>query len=223
MNSTPPQSSASLPEADSASATTDPARTALLDALNELLEAERAGARVAMETGRSITDPELAALVEDIHKDEVRWCSMLMRTIKSLGGHALQRDRCVPWQGDGHRRSGRAIEVSEPRPSLGDPQAPGPDSAGRRRTGTRRLDGHAAGPSPEHQPGGGPIHSARHFGAPDGTAGRSVTRAHRAGCADRVHPDALPRGPSSAASRVDSALRPRSRQCTRTTPRRREA
>lgn len=85
MNSTPPQSSASLPAMDSASATTDPARTALLDALNELLEAERAGARVAMETGRSITDPELAALVEDIHKDEVRWCSMLMRTIKSLG------------------------------------------------------------------------------------------------------------------------------------------
>lgn len=85
MNSIPPQSSASLPEADSARATTDSARTALLDALNELLEAERAGARVAMETGRSITAPELAALVEDIHKDEVRWCSMLMRTIKSLG------------------------------------------------------------------------------------------------------------------------------------------
>ncbi|MFN5164568.1 MAG: DUF6306 domain-containing protein, partial [Pseudomonadota bacterium] len=85
MNLIPPQSSASLPEADSARASTDSARTALLDALNELLEAERAGARVAMETGRSITAPELAALVEDIHKDEVRWCSMLMRTIKSLG------------------------------------------------------------------------------------------------------------------------------------------
>ncbi len=85
MNTTPPQSSASLPETESASATADPARTALLDALNELLEAGRAGARAAMETGRSITDPELAALMEDIHKDEVRWCSMLMRTIKSLG------------------------------------------------------------------------------------------------------------------------------------------
>ena len=66
MNSTPPQSSASLPETDSASATTDPARTALLDALNELLEAERAGARVAMETGRSITDPELERTRERI-------------------------------------------------------------------------------------------------------------------------------------------------------------
>jgi len=73
MNPTPPQSAASSPETDSTSATTDPARTALLDALNELLEAERAGARVAMETGRPITDSELAALVDDIHKDEVRW------------------------------------------------------------------------------------------------------------------------------------------------------
>ncbi len=85
MNSTSPQPSASLPATDAASAATDPARTALLDALNELLEAERAGARVAMETGRSISEPALAALEDDIHKDEVRWCSMLMRTIKSLG------------------------------------------------------------------------------------------------------------------------------------------
>lgn len=39
--------------------------TELLSALNELLEAERAGARVAMETGRSISAPDLAALVEE--------------------------------------------------------------------------------------------------------------------------------------------------------------
>lgn len=61
------------------------ARAELLAALNELLEAQRAGARVAMETGREIHSQELAALVADIHKDEVHWCGMLMRTIKSLG------------------------------------------------------------------------------------------------------------------------------------------
>ena len=61
------------------------ARAELLAALNELLEAERAGARVAMETGREIHSQELAALVADVHKDEVHWCGMLMRTIKSLG------------------------------------------------------------------------------------------------------------------------------------------
>lgn len=63
----------------------DVARQEVLSALDELLEAERAGTRVAMETGREITAPEVAALVEDIHRDEVRWCSLLMRTIKSFG------------------------------------------------------------------------------------------------------------------------------------------
>lgn len=65
-----------------------PPRDELLAALNELLEAERAGARVAMETGREITAAELAALVGDIHKDEVHWCGMLMRSIKALDGEA---------------------------------------------------------------------------------------------------------------------------------------
>ena len=60
------------------------ARAELLAALNELLEAERAGARVAMETGREITAPADVALVADIHKDEVHWCGMLMGAIKAL-------------------------------------------------------------------------------------------------------------------------------------------
>lgn len=57
----------------------------VLLALNELLEAERAGARVAMETARDIPPSALAALVQDVHKDEVHWCGMLMRTIKAMG------------------------------------------------------------------------------------------------------------------------------------------
>lgn len=61
-------------------------REEVLGALNELLEAERAGARVAMETARDMSPSALASLVQDIHKDEVRWCGMLMRTIKVLEG-----------------------------------------------------------------------------------------------------------------------------------------
>jgi hypothetical protein len=61
-------------------------RDEVLAALNELLEAERAGARVAMETARDIPPSSLATLVQGIHKDEVRWCGMLMRVIKSLEG-----------------------------------------------------------------------------------------------------------------------------------------
>lgn len=67
-------------------ATTPASRDELLAALNELLEAERAGARVAMETARGMPPGALTTLVEDIHRDEVRWCSMLMRSIKALEG-----------------------------------------------------------------------------------------------------------------------------------------
>lgn len=84
--------SSSTPQPASASTTTTPAdvggpvtQDELLAALNELLEAERAGARVAMDTGREITAPDLAALVRDIHQDEVRWCGLLMRTIQAMG------------------------------------------------------------------------------------------------------------------------------------------
>ncbi len=63
-------------------------RDEVLVVLNELLEAERAGARVAMETARDMPPCALTTLVQDVHEDEVRWCSMLMRTIKALEGTA---------------------------------------------------------------------------------------------------------------------------------------
>lgn len=61
-------------------------REEVLAVLNELLEAERAGARVAMETARDIPPSALATLVLAIHRDEVHWCSMLMRAIQVLEG-----------------------------------------------------------------------------------------------------------------------------------------
>ena len=79
MNSPAPTGSASTSSAAPSE------RDEILATLNELLEAERAGARVAMETERELSQPDVAALVADIHKDEVRWCGMLMRTIKSMG------------------------------------------------------------------------------------------------------------------------------------------
>ncbi len=87
IDSKPQAASASVAPAAAAVASPVP-REELLAALNELLEAERAGARVAMETVREIQSSELAALVQDIHKDEVRWCGMLMRTIKALEGES---------------------------------------------------------------------------------------------------------------------------------------
>jgi nitronate monooxygenase len=57
----------------------------LITALNELLEAERAGARVTRETAQQIpTSQDLHGLVVDIQHDEVKWCGMLMKVIRSL-------------------------------------------------------------------------------------------------------------------------------------------
>lgn len=61
-------------------------REAVLAALNELLEAERAGARVALETVRDLPPSALGTLVQDIHQDEVRWCRMLMHAVQALEG-----------------------------------------------------------------------------------------------------------------------------------------
>ena len=54
--------------------------------LNQLLEAERAGARVTRATAEAAGDGPLAALMADIHRDEARWCAMLSGAIKALGG-----------------------------------------------------------------------------------------------------------------------------------------
>ncbi|MPV60325.1 2-nitropropane dioxygenase [Burkholderia sp. HI2761] len=60
-------------------------RAALLAALDELLEAERAGARVASETAAEVTDdPELHRLIAHIRQDEAHWCSVLVDAIRSL-------------------------------------------------------------------------------------------------------------------------------------------
>ncbi|MPS26343.1 DUF6306 domain-containing protein [Pigmentiphaga sp.] len=59
-------------------------RGELLAALDELLEAERAGARVAEETVAQLQDPAERALMEAIRQDEVKWCGVLIAAIKSL-------------------------------------------------------------------------------------------------------------------------------------------
>jgi hypothetical protein len=53
--------------------------------LNELLEAERAGARVTFETARAGGNAEIAELMRAIQHDEARWCGMLLRHLKALG------------------------------------------------------------------------------------------------------------------------------------------
>lgn len=63
----------------------------LLANLNELLEAERAGARVTLETARQSPHAGIVELMQHIQHDEARWCAMLLRRIRDLGGTASPR------------------------------------------------------------------------------------------------------------------------------------
>lgn len=61
-------------------------REELLAALNELLEAERAGARVALQTIAQARSSVLQELLHRIHRDEARWCGALTGAVLALGG-----------------------------------------------------------------------------------------------------------------------------------------
>ncbi|WP_326535286.1 DUF6306 domain-containing protein [Pseudorhodoferax sp.] len=67
------------------------ARDDLLDALNELLEAERAGARTAFALLRASGDAGISDVLHAVHRGEVRWCGMLMAAVHRLGASPSTR------------------------------------------------------------------------------------------------------------------------------------
>lgn len=66
-------------------------REALLAALNELLEAERAGARLSLNTVTDAGDKRLKELIATIHLDEVKWCGVLIAAIRALSATPSSR------------------------------------------------------------------------------------------------------------------------------------
>lgn len=80
-------------------------RDEIVAALNALLEAERAGARVALAAGKDGAGPDYAALMRDVRGDEARWCAMLTRQLKRLGAAPSRRT------GDFY---GKAMVIAEP-------------------------------------------------------------------------------------------------------------
>ena len=58
----------------------------LIAFLNELLEAERAGARVTLESARDAGGTPVGEMMMAVQRDEARWCAMLARHVKALGG-----------------------------------------------------------------------------------------------------------------------------------------
>lgn len=81
------------------------APTEIVAALNELLEAERAGARATLRRHADIDDAAMASLLKSVHADETRWCAMLAREIKRLG-HTPSR-RCGAFYG-------KVLAISDP-------------------------------------------------------------------------------------------------------------
>ena len=59
--------------------------------LNELLEAERAGTGVALKSAEAADGGPFVDLLRDIHRDEARWCAMLLRQLKTLCAPASPR------------------------------------------------------------------------------------------------------------------------------------
>ncbi len=54
-------------------------------ALEELLAAERAGARVAAQTSQQISGEDAKQLMIVVQRDEARWCAMLIAQLRRLG------------------------------------------------------------------------------------------------------------------------------------------
>jgi hypothetical protein len=61
-------------------------RQELLQFLNELLEAERAGAKALLRTAMDTDRKDFSEMAKAIHRDEARWCAMLTRAIRDLDG-----------------------------------------------------------------------------------------------------------------------------------------
>jgi len=58
----------------------------LLAFLNEMLEAERAGAKALLHISKEVGEKNVAALAMQVHHDEARWCAMLIAAIRLHGG-----------------------------------------------------------------------------------------------------------------------------------------
>src|SRR5579863_3644795 len=57
----------------------------IVEFLNRLLEAERAGAAVARKSGQGADPGPLASLLDQVRQDELRWCRMLTKHLQVLG------------------------------------------------------------------------------------------------------------------------------------------
>lgn len=80
-------------------------RDEIVAALNELLEAERAGARVALASSKATEVAGYVNLMRQIRADEAHWCAILRRQIRRFGGSPSRKTGAF---------HAKAIAISEP-------------------------------------------------------------------------------------------------------------
>ena len=61
-------------------------REELLDFLNLMLEAERAGAKALLHVSKDTDREDASELAKAVHLDEAKWCAMLTKAIRALDG-----------------------------------------------------------------------------------------------------------------------------------------
>jgi len=61
-------------------------REELLDFLNRMLEAERAGAKALLHVSKDTDRKEASELAKAVHLDEAKWCALLTKAIRALDG-----------------------------------------------------------------------------------------------------------------------------------------
>jgi len=66
-------------------------RDELVAELNELLEMERAGVSVCLYAARETDDPVCRSMMEDIQRDETRWCAALAQAVRTLEGQPSRK------------------------------------------------------------------------------------------------------------------------------------
>lgn len=92
-------------------------------ALNELLEAERAAVKVTLASIGTTTDPIHRDLMKMVHADEARWCAMLSRWVRWLGGGPSRKTGAFRAKALAIRDPHRAPGISQSATGVGCAQA----------------------------------------------------------------------------------------------------
>jgi Domain of unknown function (DUF6306) len=120
--------------------------------LNELLEAEHAGARVTLESARAAGNGPIAELMRRIQRDEAHWCAMLADHVRVLGEAPSPKVGAFYGKAMADRGSWGAHHLPQSWPGLGGAKASRNTAPRAQRSATCRSCRNAAIARSQHRP-----------------------------------------------------------------------